>query len=190
MTSTDKRLEHLAVLDQVRAAASAAVACGSTWPDVLADFHDTRDLESFAAALADELPGNWRSAYHRHEQYPGQFPIAEDVWDMNLVSAAIAECALEHAAVLTRDDGTRLYLIARPRHHDEFLVGAMAPPGLDPEAFRGVREPDGIAVPDDPFRAAEDIAADLLPRYTKAVAQVHHNATQHVIRCASNIGQQ
>ncbi|WP_405734823.1 hypothetical protein OG607_41165 [Streptomyces sp. NBC_01537] len=136
----------------------------------------TRDLESFATALADELPGTWTSQYHRHEQYRDQFPLAEEVWDMNLVAGAIAETVLEHDAVLTRDDGARLYVIGRPRTEDEYLVAAMAPPGLDPEAFRGVREPDGIAVPDDPFRAADDITADLLPRYDKAIAQVQHNA--------------
>ncbi|WP_405889834.1 hypothetical protein OG427_07245 [Streptomyces sp. NBC_00133] len=140
------------------------------------DRHDSRDLESFATALADELPGQWRSEYHRHAEYPDQFPIAEDVWDMNMVSGAIAEVVLEHDAVLTRDDGVRLYIISRPRHHDEYLVGAMAPPGFEPDAFRGVREPDGIAVPDDPFRAADDITVDLLPRYDKALAQVQHNA--------------
>ncbi|MEU2874220.1 hypothetical protein ABZ769_34355 [Streptomyces olivoreticuli] len=141
------------------------------------DLQDTaRDLESFATALADELPGNWRSEYHRHAEYSDQFPIAEDVWDMDMVSGAIADIVLEHDAVLTRDDGVRLYVIGRPGHADEYLVGAMAPPGFDPEAFRGVREPDGIAVPDDPFRAADDITTDLLPRYDKAAARVQHNA--------------
>ncbi|WP_367435070.1 hypothetical protein [Streptomyces celluloflavus] len=140
------------------------------------DLRDKRDLESFAAALADELPGQWRSQYHRHAEYRDQFPLAEDVWDMNMVTHAIVEVVLEHNAVLTRDDGARLYVIGRPRHDDEFLVGAMAPPGFAPEAFRGVREPDGIAVPDDPYRAADDITVDLLPRYDKAVAEVQHNA--------------
>ncbi|MGW2917774.1 hypothetical protein ACWDBF_07905 [Streptomyces angustmyceticus] len=142
----------------------------------LPELRDPRDLESFATALADELPGQWRSEYHRHAQYSDQFPLAEDVWDMNMVSGAIADIVLEHDAVLTRDDGTRLYVIGRPRHSDEYLVAAMAPPGFAPEAFRGVREPDGIAVPDDPFRAADDIMVDLLPRYDKALAQVRHDA--------------
>ncbi len=142
----------------------------------LPELRDPRDLESFATALADELPGQWRSEYHRHAQYSDQFPLAEDVWDMNMVSGAIADIVLEHDAVLTHDDGTRLYVIGRPRHSDEYLVAAMAPPGFAPEAFRSVREPDGIAVPDDPFRAADDTTVDLLPRYDKALAQVRHNA--------------
>ncbi|ALO96689.1 hypothetical protein SHL15_5625 [Streptomyces hygroscopicus subsp. limoneus] len=138
----------------------------------------TPDLASFAIALADELPGNWTSEHQTHTQYPDQFARAEQVWDMNLVAHAIAEHVLDQDAVLTRDDGTRLYVIARPRHGEEFLVGAMAPAGIRPEAFRTVREPDGIAVPDDPARAAEDITTDLLPRYDKALAQVHDNAAR------------
>ncbi|MFJ9033617.1 hypothetical protein ACIRQP_34965 [Streptomyces sp. NPDC102274] len=139
------------------------------------DLKDPRDLESFGIALADELPGHWHSTYHRHAEYADQFPLADDVWDMNLVSAAIADIVLEQDAVLTRDDGARLYVIGRPRHDEEYLVAAMAPSGLGPEAFRGVREPDGIAVPDDPARAAKDVTSDLLPRYEKAAALVQHN---------------
>lgn len=137
--------------------------------------HDTPDLESFATALADELPGHWRSEYHRHHEHSEQLSGAQDVWDMNLVSAALATYDLGHDAVLSRDDGARLYVIGRPRMNEEYLVAAMAP-SIAPEAFRGIPEPDGIAVPDDPFRAAEDIAVDLLPRYDKALAQAQHNA--------------
>ncbi|MEU3188415.1 hypothetical protein ABZ707_30110 [Streptomyces sp. NPDC006923] len=151
------------------------------------DPRDTRDLESFAMALADELPGQWRSEYHRHAVYDDQFSLSEDVWDMNLVSAAIAEYVLEHDAVLTRDDGARLYVTGRPRQDEEYLVAVMAPKNV-PEAFRGVREPDGIAVPDDPFRAADDITAHLLPRYDKALAQVQHNAQSLAPRAAAPSG--
>ncbi|MFD9484644.1 hypothetical protein ACFWBX_11685 [Streptomyces sp. NPDC059991] len=141
--------------------------------------HDpTPDLASFAIALADELPGNWTSEHQTHTQYPDQFARAEHVWDMNLLAQAIAEHVLDQDAVLTRDDGTRLYVIARPRSGEEFLVGAVTPAGMPAEAFRTVREPDGIAVPDDPAQAAADITADLLPRYDKALAQVHDHAAR------------
>ncbi|MFB7191694.1 hypothetical protein ACFCZT_41875 [Streptomyces sp. NPDC056230] len=139
------------------------------------DLSDTHDLESFAIALADELFGNWHSEYHLHEQYPDQFAITDGVWDMNMVSGALAEYVLEHDAVLTRDNGTRLYVIGRPRRYEEYLVAAMAPHGFEPEAFHGVREPVGIAVEDDPVLAASDAVLDLLPRYDKAVAQVQRN---------------
>ncbi|MGW1974220.1 hypothetical protein [Streptomyces sp. NPDC001889] len=141
------------------------------------DPHDNHDLESFAAVLTGELPGAWTSDYQQHTEQADQYARAEDVWDMNLVSDAISQAVLGQDAVLARDNGTRLYLIGRPGT-EEFLAAAMAPPGLPPEAFRGVREPDGIVVPDDPFRAAKDITTGLLPRYDKALAQVQHHAAR------------
>ncbi|MFJ8676335.1 hypothetical protein [Streptomyces sp. NPDC093589] len=140
------------------------------------DPHHTHDLETFAAALADELPGQWRATYHRHAERSDQFSRSEDVWDLNLVSAAIAEYELGHDALLTHSDGARLYVIGHPRQGEEYLVAAMAPHHFAADAFRGVQEPNGITVPDDPFRAADDITVDLLPRYDKALAQVQHNA--------------
>lgn len=140
--------------------------------------HHATDLASFAIALADELPGNWTSEHQTHAQYADQFARAEHVWDMNLVAHAIAEHVLDQDAVLTRDDGARLYAIARPRSGEEFLVGAIAPPGIPAEAFRTVREPDGIVVHDDPVQAAVDITTGLLPRYDKALAQVHDHAAR------------
>ncbi|MEK8146171.1 hypothetical protein NKH18_48015 [Streptomyces sp. M10(2022)] len=50
------------------------------------------------------------------------------------------------------------------------------PDGAPEEAFRGVREPDGLVVDADPFSAAEDVTVDLLPRYYVALAQVRGNA--------------
>ncbi|MFI7102745.1 hypothetical protein ACIBK8_25695 [Streptomyces sp. NPDC050161] len=143
------------------------------------DPQDTRDLAAFAATLADELPGRWTCEHHQHSAPEDLFASAQDVWDMNLVSAALAEHVLVQDAFLIREDGARLYVISRPNRRgaeEEFLVAAMAPAGFTPEAFRGVREPDGILVPDDPFRAADDITVDLLPRYDKAVAKVQRNA--------------
>ncbi|MFG2488007.1 hypothetical protein ACGFSI_35350 [Streptomyces virginiae] len=137
---------------------------------------DSRDVESFATILSEELPGNWTVHYHQHQQQGDQFLHAEDVWDLNDVAAAIAEYALGADAHLIRDDGTRLYVTVHPRHEEEFLVAALAPSGAAPEAFAGVREPDGIAVSADAERAARAITADLLPRYDIALAQVRHNA--------------
>ncbi|MFF7438970.1 hypothetical protein [Streptomyces sp. NPDC008122] len=138
---------------------------------------DNRDLESFAAVLAESLPGTWTVEYHQHRNDTDQFKHAEDVWDLNLVSSAIAEFVLREDAHLIRQDGTRLYVTIRPLHDDEFLVAAIAPTGAIPaEAFEGVREPEGIAVPADPERAAHAVDADLLPRLDIAFAQVRHAA--------------
>ncbi|MET9430013.1 hypothetical protein [Streptomyces sp. NPDC003036] len=139
--------------------------------------YDNRDLESFAAVIADTLPGTWTVEYHQHRRYDDQFKHAEDVWDLNLVSGAIAEFVLGEDAHLIRHDGTRLYVTIRPLHEDEFLVAAIAPTrDVAAEAFEGVREPEGIAVPADPELAAHAIDADLLPRYDIALAQVRHAA--------------
>jgi hypothetical protein len=138
---------------------------------------DDRDLESFATLLAENLPGNWAVEYHPHQGDEDQFRHAEDVWDLNLVSGAIAEFVLREDAHLIRQDGTRLYVTIRPLHDDEFLVAAVAPTGsIAAEAFEGVREPDGIAVLGDPERASYAVTADLLPRYEVALAQVRHAA--------------
>ncbi|MGE7384240.1 hypothetical protein ACQKM2_01885 [Streptomyces sp. NPDC004126] len=144
-------------------------------PHTLPD-DDSRDVESFATVLSEELPGNWTVHHHQHQRHEDQFLHAEEVWDLNDVAAALAEYALGADAHLLRDDGTRLYVTLHPQHEEEFLVAAMAPSGVAPEAFDGVREPDGIAVPADPERAARAITADLLPRYDVALAQVRHNA--------------
>ncbi|MFE9407438.1 hypothetical protein ACFYN0_01340 [Streptomyces sp. NPDC006704] len=138
-------------------------------------------LNSFAAILAGELPSNWTSTYHPHRGGSNDHDaLTDEVWDMNEVADALAKHPVDHCAVLTRADGTRLFVTDALSHGEGYLIAAMAPQHAPAEAFRGVREPDGIAVADDPFRAAEDITHDLLPRYDKALAQVWHNAAAHL----------
>ncbi|MFE4017972.1 hypothetical protein ACFXPZ_11245 [Streptomyces sp. NPDC059101] len=140
---------------------------------------DTGYLGSFATILAGELPGTWTSEYHPDRGgNTDHDDLTADVWDMNEVVDAMADYIVDHCAVLTRNDGTRLFVMDRKGHDEGFLIAAMAPQDAPLEAFRGVREPDGIAVADDPFTAAEDITHDLLPRYDKALAQVRHNAAR------------
>ncbi|MEV5878071.1 hypothetical protein AB0L75_28360 [Streptomyces sp. NPDC052101] len=136
--------------------------------------HDT-GFDSFAAVLADELPGTWTSQYH-----PGTAPddVTAQVWDLNEVADALARHRVRAHALLTSAEGTRLFVTDAPRRRDSYLVAAMAPQGVPAEAFRGVREPDGITVAADPLRAAEDIAYELLPRYDKALARVRRNAAR------------
>ncbi|WP_433549111.1 hypothetical protein ACQPZG_31660 [Streptomyces sp. CA-294286] len=133
-----------------------------------------RDLETFAQELAPLLPGPpWRAEYTRYTQYEDQFPYAVGLWDTNHLSAAMADLVLEDGAVLIQEAaGTRLYLIRRPRHPDQFLIGAYAPEVFGVDAFTNVDAPDGIAVPDDAPTAADAVAQDLLLRYQAALAQV------------------
>lgn len=136
-------------------------------------------LGSFAAVLAGELPGTWTSDYHPDRGGNNDHgDLTADVWDMNEVADVIAKHTVDHCAVLTRDNGTRLFVADPLGHGEGYLIAAMAPQEAPVEAFRGVREPDGIAVAGDPFSAAEDITHDLLPRYDKALVLVRHNAAR------------
>ncbi|WP_326759172.1 hypothetical protein OHB35_15465 [Streptomyces phaeochromogenes] len=136
-------------------------------------------LGSFAAVLAGELPGAWTSTYHPDRGGNNDHDALTDhVWDMNDVADTLAKHTVDHCAVLTRDDGSRLFVADPLGHGEGYLIAAMAPTDAPAEAFRGVREPDGIAVAADPFSAAEDIHYDLLPRYDKTLAQVHTNAAR------------
>ncbi|AZK97035.1 MULTISPECIES: hypothetical protein [Streptomyces] len=140
--------------------------------------HDfEHDVEGFATVLAGELPGHWTVDHREHANRAEQMNRAGAVWDMDTVADAIARHPLGHDAILARDDGTRLYVTGRPSHEDDFLVAAIAPP-LPPAAFEGVREPDGVVVPADPFAAADAVATGLLPRYEAALAQVQDNAAR------------
>ncbi|MEU9069009.1 hypothetical protein AB0D60_19245 [Streptomyces sp. NPDC048306] len=136
-------------------------------------------LASFATVLAGELPGAWTSTYH-----PGRgglnvhHTLTDRVWDMNDVADALARHNVDDCAVLQRHDGTRLFVADPLGHGEGYLIAAMAPDDVPAEVFRGVREPDGIAVEADPFSAAEAITVDLLPRYYVAAHHVFANAEQ------------
>lgn len=136
-------------------------------------------LGSFAAVLADELPGAWTSTYLPERGGDNDHGALTDrVWDMNDVADALAKHPVDHCAVLQRHDGTRLFVTDPIGHGDGYLIAALAPDGAPDEAFRGVREPDGITVDADPFSAAENVTQNLLPRYYVALAQVHDNAAR------------
>ncbi|MFD4257623.1 hypothetical protein ACFWR9_08320 [Streptomyces sp. NPDC058534] len=142
-------------------------------------------LGSFAAVLAGELPGAWTSTYHPDRGGDNDHSdLTDAVWDMNAVADAMAKHTVDHCAVLQRHDGTRLFVADPLGHGEGYLIAAMAPSNQPAEAFRGVREPDGIAVDADPFSAAENVTFDLLPRYYVAAHQVFRNAEQ-LTRAAS-----
>ncbi|MCB5163654.1 hypothetical protein LG634_02180 [Streptomyces bambusae] len=140
--------------------------------------HHHEELGAFAAILTQLLPGTWTHQLRRHTAHDDQVFLTADVWDMNQIAEAVATTALTHDAILTRDDGLRLFLMDHPRHEDTFLIAAMAPADTAAEAFRGVPEPDGIAISDDPEQAADAITTRLLPRHETALAHVRDNAAR------------
>ncbi|MFF0165434.1 hypothetical protein [Streptomyces prasinus] len=136
------------------------------------------DLSAFAASLADRLPGLWTSDYQRHAQYAGQFPLTEQLWDAGHVEYIVSQYVLTHDAVLHGPSCQRLYVTDRPRYPHQFVVAPLVPAGthLKPHHFGTVEEPNGIAVPRDPARAAARVARRVLPRYERALQQVLTNA--------------
>ena len=135
-------------------------------------------LASFADVLAGELPETWNSTYHPPAHKDDLDELADRIWDLDLVAESLAEHPLRQAAVLTRQDGAQLVVLNRNDHLDEFLIAGIAPRTLPDEAYHGVREPNGTALPGDPFLSAELVADDLLVRYDAALSQVRRNATQ------------
>ncbi|MFJ4918439.1 hypothetical protein [Streptomyces sp. NPDC088725] len=137
--------------------------------------YETERLASFADVLAGELPDTWTSFYHSSEDKDDLVELSNRVWDLDLVAESLSERPLQQAAVLSRPDGAQLVVLDRHDERDGFLIAAVAPRSLPDEAYRGVHEPNGIAVADDPFLSAEQVAGDLLARYDTALAQVRHN---------------
>lgn len=133
-------------------------------------------LSDFAVAVAARLPGLWRAEHHIYPEYRDQFAHTEQVWDLGLVDGVVSEFVLDHAATLHGPDKQRLYIIDRPMRRHQFLVAPLEPEGYQPHHFGRVREPDGIAVPGDPARAAAALTRRLLPRYHLALAALERAA--------------
>ncbi|PKT72323.1 hypothetical protein CW362_14640 [Streptomyces populi] len=139
--------------------------------------HDISErLASYADVLASELPGTWTSSHLPPDAKDDLTELADRIWDLDLVAASLAEHPLKQAAVLSRPDGAQLVVLDRHDERDGFLIAAVAPRALPDEAYRAVPEPNGIALGDDPFLSAEQIAGDLLTRYDSTLAQVRYNA--------------
>ncbi|MFJ7969469.1 hypothetical protein [Streptomyces sp. NPDC096324] len=139
--------------------------------------HDISErLASYADVLAGELPGTWTSSHLHPDAKDDLTELADRIWDLDLVAASLAEHPLRQTVVLSRPDGAQLVVLDRHDERDGFLIAAVAPRALPDEAYRAVPEPNGIALADDPFLSAQQIAGDLLARYDSALAQVRYNA--------------
>ncbi|MGW2477915.1 hypothetical protein [Streptomyces sp. NPDC001665] len=141
------------------------------------EHHDISDrLASYADVLAGELSGTWTSSHIPAEAKDDLADLSDRIWDLDLVAASLAEHPLQQAALLSRPDGAQLVVLDRHDERDGFLIAAVAPRALPDEAYRAVPEPNGIALLDDPFLSAEQVAGDLLTRYDTALARVRNNA--------------
>lgn len=134
------------------------------------------DLSAFTAALAQRLPGIWRSEDQTYPTFEDQWPAADRLWDCGPAHSALLDYDLEHGAVLTGPDDAQLSVTARPRHPRRFLVAALKPQDVKQHNFSVVNDPMGISVTDDAARAASTIARRLLPRYLHALDAVRRDA--------------
>ncbi|MFD7013924.1 hypothetical protein [Streptomyces sp. NPDC059928] len=138
------------------------------------------ELSAFATSLAARLPGAWTSTHQSHAAYADQFPTTNQLWDIGHVNYIVSTHVLARDAILLGPENQRLYVTNRPLHPYQFVVAPLIPDGggIGPHHFDGVEEPSGIAVPDDPARAAAHVARRLLPRYEQALQHVRHNAAE------------
>ncbi|GAA3500746.1 hypothetical protein GCM10019016_078530 [Streptomyces prasinosporus] len=134
------------------------------------------DLSVFATALAQHLPGQW---YRKYEGFPpprNHRLIADRVWDCGPANSAVQDFPDAPILLLEGPDDAQLCVIERPRHPRQYLVAPLEPEGFKPHHFRMVDEPNGIAVPDDPVRAAAAVTRRVLPHYRQAMDAVRLNA--------------
>ncbi|MBW1597285.1 hypothetical protein [Streptomyces sp. JJ38] len=132
------------------------------------------DLSDFASGLATRLPGTWYCEYQHHAQCADQFPHTDELWAAGHVGYIISQYLPAHDAVLHGPANQRLYVADRPHYPHQFVVAPLAPNGthIKPHHFDAVEEPNGIAVPKDPARAAARVARRVLPRYEQALQAV------------------
>lgn len=134
------------------------------------------DAYPFATALAQHLPGQW---YRKYEGFPppkNHRPVTDRVWDCGPAHSALLDFPDAPVALLHGPDDEQLCVTERPRYPRQYLVAPLEPEGFKPHHFRGVDEPNGIAVPSDPIRAAVAVSRRVLPRYRQAMDPVRHNA--------------
>jgi hypothetical protein len=132
------------------------------------------NLLRFSRQIAARLPGVWTAAAHRPDpNEPDQF---SEVWDSQMLEWATAEFDASKSAVLTSSNGDRLLAMAHPRRRADFIVGALAPPGLRNDPVGDEDAPLAIIVPSDAVRAATVITRRFLPRYDEAVARLRLTA--------------
>ncbi|MGV9790853.1 hypothetical protein ACWEIK_22310 [Streptomyces sp. NPDC004673] len=107
--------------------------------------------------------------------FEDQWPIADWLWDCGPARSALLDWELP-ISLLDGPAGQQLCVTPRPRYARQYLVAPLEPRGFRLHHTSSVLEPSGIAVPDDPARAAAAVARRVLPRYAHALDQVRRTA--------------
>jgi hypothetical protein len=126
-------------------------------------------LGDIAATIAHQLPGPWTPTVEVYCHPVWQEDLVPWLWDSGELIQAVQAGQVTHAAKLTNQDaGFDLLLVERPGHPDGYVVGAFAPEGFD-DNYEDPHAPVGIVLPQDPYRAAAEIADRFLPSYQQAL---------------------
>jgi hypothetical protein len=109
--------------------------------------------------------------------------VRDRLWDHGHTAWTLRRFVPAEAALLNGPGGTRLVVLARPQRPRQFLVAALAPPGVH-GALLADHTANGIAVPGSPVRAAAAVERRLLPRYRQAVETVRGPSLREAHRLA------
>lgn len=128
------------------------------------------DLGEFARRLARHLPGSWSLDLPPMDTAFRQYDVTDRIWDEGHLYWIATDLTVDRAAILTGTRATELVVVDRPYGSRPFMVGALIPPGSNPEV--GPHDaPNAVSVPANPARAADRVVRRLLPAYWRAVAQ-------------------
>ncbi|GAA2254835.1 hypothetical protein GCM10010232_50070 [Streptomyces amakusaensis] len=141
-------------------------------------------LGDIAGAIAHQLPGPWTPTIEVYSNPVWQQDLVPWLWDSGELTRAVQAGQVTHAAKLTNQAaGIDLLLIERPGHSSGYVIGAFAPDGFD-DNYEGPYSPAGAVLPQDPYRAAAEIADRYLPGYQQAL---HARRTAAVAYALSRI---
>ncbi|MFF0448028.1 hypothetical protein ACFYT4_16735 [Streptomyces sp. NPDC004609] len=141
-------------------------------------------LGDIADTIAHQLPGPWTPTVEVYSHPVWQEDLVPWLWDSGELIHAVQAGQVTHATRLTNETaGVDLLLIERPGHSTGYVAGAFAPDGFD-DNFENPHAPTSIVLPQDPYRAAAEIADRYLPAYHQAL---HARRTAAVASALSRI---
>ncbi|MEY9876315.1 hypothetical protein ABH931_005825 [Streptacidiphilus sp. MAP12-33] len=99
------------------------------------------------------------------------------LWDLGTAHWALLDFANDRVGQVKHQAGLDLMVVRRPVRSHQYLVAALVPVGHGlAHQVQDCAVPFGIAVTDDPARAAASVTRRLLPSYQQALRTVGHSA--------------
>ncbi|MFD9592510.1 hypothetical protein ACWDRR_27225 [Kitasatospora sp. NPDC003701] len=99
------------------------------------------------------------------------------LWDLGTAHWALLDFVNDRVGQVNHQAGLDLVVVRRPLRSHQYLVAALVPVGHGlAHQVQDYAVPFGVAVTDDPVRAAASVARRLLPSYQQALRAVGHSA--------------